>query len=751
LNASSSEGRRIYLFAANSRMHDEVLSSNRSIEEKFRLEICKYHVPLYSHNPLPVTQGYISAQGGVFLFDNIWLYCLSIKALFLAGKYRAIYGQQKRGIFMINNGLPTTAQEFLQTLFPGFNSNQQLIEIRPLHTGGGPRSRKFCATIEDAVLHAIKMDKDNALNVYFQCATLRPEAKLDNKASKEYCHSYNFLYADLDPQIKCPRTKVVTQVFTKEELMRKLQDFPLPASIIVDSGNGYHAYWLLDKALLDQTLLGKILKRFQSLLQCDDKATLVTQILRVVGTANKKPLKNGKPAVDVKVVGGHGQRYSLDEVLKSVGNIESLQAEPAEQNIGENRVSEGKSINLFVTRPKQDLYKKPENFWELRDILKKQNPLVASNMPELELGRTFRCLFHDDNAPSANIFQHEDGYFYYKCFGCDTFTDVIGLYQNIFKTDFATTIQELCNFYGIEHVRSKWFLEQIEKYQRNAVFIKEFEQQRYDVLYPNAYKLLWPRLKQLALLNQYALEKMSMDEKYQLDGESLFFISYDYYANKFGLSKNSARNYINLYAVLGLISKRHIGDVDIELQKKSMEQSLKLKEQHNLSHVQPVNYYILSDFFERIQLAETRAKVLLAFSFKIRTCMNKSFLILALGQGIANEVYPDARKVTEKSNAIANSFNKTLLKLIEGQGYATRAQVVNKTKISGSLAVSSRRKEREWDRHKNIILTKNGFTEKWANNALKKELKLRNYCPVIIPQTTAQRIGLEQKASGMHP
>ena len=131
--------------------------------------------------------------------------------------------------------------------------------------------------------------------------------------------------------------------------------------------------------------------------------------------------------------------------------------------------------------------------------------------------------------------------------------------------------------------------------------------------------------------------------------------------------------------------------------------------------------------------------------------MNKSFLILALGQEIADEVYPDARKVTKKSNSIANSLSKTLLKLIEEQGYATQSQVINKTKISGSLAVSSRRKRREWDRHKNMILTKNGFTEKWANNTLKEELMLKNYCLVIIPQTTAQRIGLEQKASGMHP
>ncbi|MBS4030237.1 MAG: hypothetical protein KGZ63_02290 [Clostridiales bacterium] len=640
---------------------------------------------------------------------------------------------------MKENALPTSAQEFLQTLFPGFDSNKQLIEIRPLDMDGRPRSRMFFTTIKDAAQYAIRKEADKSLNVYFQCATLKPESEHDNKATKEYCHSYNFLYADLDPKIKCPTTKEVIRTYTKDELMQKIKNFPLPASIIVDSGNGYHAYWLLDKALRDQVLLKKILIKYQSLLQSDGKATLATQILRVVGTTNKKPLKEGKPALQVRVVGGNGRRYSLGEVMKVIGHMEISPVELKPQNIGASTDSRAKgvtteTVSFFQTHPKHDFGREPENFFEVRDILKRQNPLVASNMPKLGLGKTFRCLFHDDNTPSANIYQHKDGYFYYKCFGCDIHIDIIGLYQKIFKTDFVKAIEELCNFYGIKNIKSEWYYEQLEKFHRNAVFIEEFEQLHFDVLYPNAYKLLRPRLKHLAELNQFALAKMC--KGYQEDGDSLFYIGYDRFASKYKFSKSSVRNYINLYAVLGLVRKWDVGDIDLNLQKKAMEYSQKMKKEKGLLHVEPVNFYTLPCFFERMQLAESRAKALMGASFKLRTCMNKAFLILALGKGIANEVYPDAREVSRLSYDTAESLNKALLRLIAKQGYATKAQVISKTKITG---VSSQRKKREWDRHQNIILARNGFMEKWANKALKEELGLRKYCPVIIPQSTAQK------------
>jgi hypothetical protein len=310
----------------------------------------------------------------------------------------------------------------------------------------------------------------------------------------------------------------------------------------------------------------------------------------------------------------------------------------------------------------------------------------------------------------------------------------------MFKTSFAATIKKLCDFYGIEHVSSEWFDGQSEKYHRNAAFIEEFEQSRFDTLYPNVYKLLRPRLKQLAALNEYAMGKMN--EKYQLDGESLFFISYDYFAGKYGFSRSSVRNYINLYAVLGLVSKKDVGDIDIELQKRAMEQSLILKERHRLQKVQPVNFYILHDFYERVQLAESRAEALRNASFKMKSCMNKTFLILALGANAANEVYPDGRIVPKRSSSVADSLNNTLQKLIKKQGYATKKHVLSKAKTPNSLKVSSQCKNREWDRYRSNMLTQNGLVEKWANKALKEELGLKGYYPVIIPQLTAQKYKL---------
>ena len=629
---------------------------------------------------------------------------------------------------MKNSKRPTNVLEFFAALYPGFDGKKQVIEIRILKEKG--MQRKFCRTIAEAAQFAIELD-EGTNNVYFQCAALTPEAKADNKATEEYCAAYNFLYADLDPVVKNSKGKVLA-TYTKPELMQRIEQFALCPSIVVDSGNGYHVYWLLTQPLTDLCVVKSLLKRIQVDLNSDPRTVLATQLLRVVGTQNKKPLKHGKPALPVRVVGGNGNQYSINEVLKAIDHFKM----PDDRNTAQRTKNENQrqiDIKFFQNSKRKPQEIEFESYTDLLDFLQRQNPLETSSEPTLNPKDKFRCVVHEDNIPSANIYEAPNGKFYYKCFGCDFRGDIITLYQAVYKANFLETVRKLSSIYGLKNPKDEWFMQQLEKYNANEVFIDEFGKPEYQKLYPNLYKLLRPRLKQLKIINQYAQAKIS-SEKFEKDGENLFFLSYDYFAREYGFSINTVKSTINFYVTLGLIQKWDVGDIHNDLQKKALEERRRKTLGSLAIETQPVNFYTLPCLNDRIQQAEARAKTLVEYRFKFSTCMNKMFLINAFGQKFADKVYPDKREITKLSLSIASSLNNTLLRLIERQGYASRAQVISQTKVSSRLRANKKSKEREWDRYQKTILDKNNLVQVWANKAMKEKFGLSTYSPIIIPK-----------------
>jgi hypothetical protein len=74
-----------------------------------------------------------------------------------------------------------------------------------------------------------------------------------------------------------------------------LLSYLLPPSFIIDSGHGYHAYWLLARPLHNPTLVERLNKGVQKLAHADAAGYPATQVLRVPGTYN---YKDGAGATD---------------------------------------------------------------------------------------------------------------------------------------------------------------------------------------------------------------------------------------------------------------------------------------------------------------------------------------------------------------------------------------------------------------------------------------------------------------------
>lgn len=168
-----------------------------------------------------------------------------------------------------------TVRAFFEALFSELGSS--LIETRLIKPG---HSLPLFHDGIDELLGALPatLQEQNGCNVYFGiCPRSRPEG---NKAA---INSVRCVWADLDAKAFAGG---------KLEAFERLQQFILSPSIIVDSGHGYHAYWLLrEPEQVDGPALERIegvLKSLAAALGADPQSAELARLLRVPDSYNVK-------------------------------------------------------------------------------------------------------------------------------------------------------------------------------------------------------------------------------------------------------------------------------------------------------------------------------------------------------------------------------------------------------------------------------------------------------------------------------
>lgn len=148
------------------------------------------------------------------------------------------------------------------------------------------------------------------MDVYFSVATFI--------GSREEAHatSVKTLWADIDPPSGLGSSGLRAW---QGEALSRLQDFePLP-TIIVFSGRGYHAYWLLDEVLRlkadagETVYMVKAANRRLSELLSSDAVSDLARTLRLPGTTNSK---TGRVC---RVVVADGPTYRFSDLLSKIG------------------------------------------------------------------------------------------------------------------------------------------------------------------------------------------------------------------------------------------------------------------------------------------------------------------------------------------------------------------------------------------------------------------------------------------------
>lgn len=169
----------------------------------------------------------------------------------------------------------------------------------------------------------------NKTNAYFGVC-LRKRILPNNLRGKDNdISTVTTLYADIDIKSKAhAQTALPSSVKEAADFLNLL---PLKATIIVNSGNGLHAYWLLDtpvkiQSAKDQEYISSVFKGWSRLLSLKanelgwklDNVSDLARVLRVPGSINHK-LKN---MAICKVLGNNGTRYQLAEFEPYVGGYE---------------------------------------------------------------------------------------------------------------------------------------------------------------------------------------------------------------------------------------------------------------------------------------------------------------------------------------------------------------------------------------------------------------------------------------------
>ncbi|MCM8794583.1 MAG: AAA family ATPase [Candidatus Omnitrophica bacterium] len=194
-----------------------------------------------------------------------------------------------------------TVRQFLETLFPDLRGG--LIEIRAIHPEDHTPQSRFYPSIEALLAEQAGMDAlAKHFNVYLGVCPRSREAGTKDAVKLAWC-----LWIDLDAK---------SFPGGKEEALKRLREFPLPPTVIVDSGHGFHAYWRLKEpekiaGAEDVVRVEAHLKALAAALGGDSQAAELARILRLPGTCNLKAPSTPLPVALIEC--DPGRQYNLSD------------------------------------------------------------------------------------------------------------------------------------------------------------------------------------------------------------------------------------------------------------------------------------------------------------------------------------------------------------------------------------------------------------------------------------------------------
>ncbi|MDG5473912.1 CHC2 zinc finger domain-containing protein [Jeotgalibacillus sp. ET6] len=564
------------------------------------------------------------------------------------------------------------------------------------------------------------------------------------KRKKELEETGNFLFIDPSKKENIKGTfYFLTGVYKQDFISKKKTAFledhknDLKKSSIAETYSGFHIYFLCESGSLEN--FKKVQESLSFKFGGDPQVKNESRMMRLPEFDHNKY----DDPFSVKVIQWSEHRYTESELLKELNITFSNQQKGFKKRQRIEKVSYMSGVvTSFVEKTKKtdsDLefisFKKPSKEMTFKETIEEILSLPISNFvksPEMELGNKIHCPFHEDHNPSATIFESDSGQELFHCHSCVDLNsmNIIKLYQLHTNKSYRKSITDLSKMVGIKVIKTVFEESQFEKYRDNRDFIDEIE----SLPYASSYLLKYSRSLLLRLFNDQGESKV-VHEDFQFEGHNIFFASMRHLSREFGLGKKSVplqtiQNNLFLFQLLGLIKrvppkniperllKRSEKEMDIrksELQKQGTEGKIK-----SLGY-RMINYYIVTNWQDDFMEIESAARKLKEINFSFKNHRNKFSIESIFGKKIANEIFPDERKLPGRFVTISNLLEKEIEQNINKKGFAVKEEIIRKTirvKSEGKY-VKATLKEKE-DVFRRVFSGYNKFSIKQVRSSNKK-------------------------------
>lgn len=535
----------------------------------------------------------------------------------------------------------------------------------------------------------------------------------------------------------------------KEEALFVLSKFSLEPTIIVETANGFHVYWVLDRKA--KQYLPKFVELQKALIRhfdSDPKVITLERVQRVPGYFHLKDPNN--PFLIKTIFCEPKNIYTQEQIAIALGlKLEDIKDDLAQENTKKKLTSKGtikkqqnkeQQVGLSPLAEEDAPSKKIEfdNFADAFDYAKTQDLrkyihkiLNIANPINVELGVAFNCLWHDDSRPSM-VIDGKDGYFRVFCnsTNCDLNNDnygldIFNLAQKVHELTFVKAMEYVFSLLNIQIKKSEWIESQKKKYELNALFLNDLNADSAD-RYPFLDRILKSSFLVLNYINTIALIHIREDFIYQ--NESVFFTSNRYLAKRaFRGNYQKVNKFINLWAVLGLITK----NIKYELPNRIKKKAIKLAQKRTKGSKkrQIIEFYAMPNFYDVAEEAEKRAKKLITEGkFKI-DLISKNYITNLFGEDFANQIYGQVFGAHSTSK-IQVHIMAEILNHLQHQKYITLNQLLKKQIVVDNAKIGKERLEKEFRRALPLLIEA-GLIYKKPTKLEKKELGLSSHRYIV--------------------
>lgn len=485
----------------------------------------------------------------------------------------------------------------------------------------------------------------------------------------------------------------------KNEKLEVIEQFKYQPSLVVETRNGLHVYWLVDNATNEEYLDCQL--RLINYFHSDEAVKTLERIMRV-------PYywwsKKGYERFMSKVIINNDVRYNIQDIMNVLPEVEKKEIikknktalklekpiiKKKESNIDfiKNLDIEGLQSVLFPADcdrgrkggliDKYNIYSSIYPPKTPRHIVSNRNEMYKTigHIDLIEFlgldSDRFNCIFHEDNNPSAGIFIGNDGNYIYKCFGssCGFVGGIIRIVERLAKCNKPKAINFIKSVYGIELIESDWQKEQKEILQANIDYLLSNQMQEE---YPELYKRIKNYIPLLVVLHNIAMNNVK-DENI-IDSEDVtFFSSLSNIMNELQSNNHNVTDRINLFALLELIKKLDITEIPEHLLNRAKHEAAKKKQNYL------VNFYSIPSYSdEKLNDADDMARLFIEKNMTMKG-WSRELLLRTFGKAVADKVYPQFKNIgiSESSYKFEKKFTELLLDIINKQGYATEKQCLD--------------------------------------------------------------------------